>query len=795
MPHIPVIPAAGEYLDLESTGLTHQPGTFSNVRNVRFRDDNTPTRRGGLVAHHRPFEINDSGNPLQGLLTNYECQGCYHYERVPGVTAARSSTYLAKVEQYLVGSLFGDDFVMPLADNLGATSVPDFTEYYILSERRNYIIVLTNDDASEPVYWDGRYGEWSADTFDFDKWGFFKRIPHAPRGAKFGRVHNGRFWLGGHADYEIQASGAGDFRDFTSSPIILFMDPSFGPVTAFFETYYGELLVGQARGISRIIFSNGVPVQVDPVRSLSSDGGPVNNRSVARVGNDHYYLTADGVLRSLATTEQYGDFLFSAKSFKIHKALRQIPKAAADSAFLINDPDEEVLWMSLSVGSGVKNDTLLGYDYNRDRWLRDENKSIGGMSGAALCQSNRYNGLRKVMMSNYRTVDDGGATVGGKIWLRHPTHKEDAWSGGKTEVNETSAPLYLQARLVFPDEDAGNGGWPTTGVTVTTTGNYDVGASTTIVLRANAGGTIGTGNWLAEWEDKVDDPGVFNSVDLGAYNLDADLSLGNNINLQFASGSVVTEGMEIYIHVDQNKTIDMDWNAEMVDLATGNGINEGPGAAGSAYNFVPILETPWMFSGNPHAEFQLDGLSVITRVVGNRADTETDDDEDSAGQNQFRYSLDVYVMVDESREWRWIGCLDGNAAQRFHLDPSKSEIAGGHADRDVAGDGTGWQLVPTDDEATADPLATDEDVNMEFVRIGSRTKRFKLRFDQLTPARTDVSDGGDENNAWGAHDGDFNLVGYQIHLTPGEEGDATDGGGTMSVFGDLGLKVRGGSGE
>ena len=81
-------------------------------------------------------------------------------------------------------------------------------------------------------------------------------------------------------------------------------------------------------------------------------------------------------------------------------------------------------------------------------------------------------------------------------------------------------------------------------------------------------------------------------------------------------------------------------------------------------------------------------------------------------------------------------------------------------------------------EADSDPLAKDEDVNVEFVPIGRNVKTVRFRFDQATMATTELHQ--DYNGLAGAHEGDFCLVGFQLHFDTAKRDMKAMGQGSMS---------------
>jgi len=184
---------------------------------------------------------------------------------------------------------------------------------------------------------------------------------------------------------------------------------------------------------------------------------------------------------------------------------------------------------------------------------------------------------------------------------------------------------------------------------------------------------------------------------------------------------------------------------------------------GTAYNFVSFVESAGMFFGDPNRQFKLLGMTVVYKVTGNKGDDASyneNDPNNAAAQNLWRNFIDCYMRADTDKKWQKLKLLDGNAAQKAHLDDSKSETAGRYVGRSslqhrLSGDGT---------ELNGTPMARDDDVNVAYIEINRLVKTFWLRFGQETAVSVNHNSIGGENERVGMRLGDFNIVGVTMHV-------------------------------
>jgi hypothetical protein len=297
-------------IDIDAAGTVLGPETIVDAENCSSRDDGTITRRPGLWSYH--VGLNTTGSALEALpLTTNEVLGLKQFDRVKNA-GNRSTIYLAKVDDYIVGSRYGRIFDLKIHSGLGAQAIPDFTEVYHSGERRQYLVVCSNDDKFVPHYWDGTV---NTDLTDFE---YMKRLEGSGYQA-FSVFHNNRLYMAGGADpYRVIFSDDQDFLNFGGGGFFV-LNPQFGRITGFFKTFYGELIIGQERAISQVSADN---TRAQPI---STEVGLANNRCAVQIGNDFLFIGTDGQVHSLATTDRFGDILTGAKSHRVYRQFDEGP--------------------------------------------------------------------------------------------------------------------------------------------------------------------------------------------------------------------------------------------------------------------------------------------------------------------------------------------------------------------------------------------------------------------------------------------------------------------------------------
>lgn len=779
-------PASGDLIDLGASAGVLGPNAWSVSRNVMYRDDGTPTRRDGLRSTHIKFD--NSGDVVQAESPdNYEVLGLTAYTRIRNTKSRFARFFVAKIDQYLVGSRVGEEFNIPLASGLGVRSVADFTPVYRSEDKQMHLVVMTEDEDFAPLHWNGSVAEWNANDGDFAKWGFMSEFDELPSG-RFAVVHNNFLFVAAQDGQTIYQSAGLDFLDFDGGWTFV-TDPRFGKVTGFFPTFYGELIIGQEYGIMRTGF--GEDGGISYLLPLSTEIGLMNNQSTAQIGGDLYYRDSRGQVRSLSTTDKFGDLITGAQSSTMFTRFAKQPKSAWPAAFLVDDPDKHVLWCGHSLGSGTRNDSMTGWDYRHDRWVTVENEGIGGFSCAAAINTPRWN-RKKIFFGSYSIApaDTGTYGTAGRIWTFDPGHKEDIFLSDRTSSTNTSTTLYHDPIVRVP-ESGGFGSAASSTLTsaqIDPQGEYaDTGESAaTVILRVTTAGTPGgipgpvlelddrnDGTWEAVSQnlaaggytpgDRFDVAGATRDTGFTMELPNVALAVGEEIALLSYQGS---KRVETYI-------------SDLPDLQ--NGLRMCQKSEGTAYNFVPYIETAGLYLEDPHREMHIDGITVVTKTVGNRADTATAGEDVHANQNQYRWFLDVYARMDDDVEWSQIGIIDGNSAGMYHCDQSKAEAAGYWPERDDL-----KYTTPADGlEATGPPMARNSQVNIEYIRVDETCRVYWLRFGQETMASLDHEGVAGTNVERGIRHGDFTIVSVHVHYSQGRASSASMNRKSASIYFDV----------
>lgn len=790
---IDIRPAAGQYVDLEASAGTLPPDAWIASRNVQHRDDGTPERRDGFYSYHGRMDA--AGSPIMtepDPPSEFPILGLHQFTRFRNTQRYPKSYFVAKIGQYLMGSRYGNDFTeTPLVKGLGTNSIPDFTEFYRDADLRNYLIVMTDDPDFSPRYWGGEHSQWGTGSGHTAKWDFFTEIPGLPSG-RFATTHNGRLYVASQEGTLIYYSVAGDFLDFSGiGSGQLALDPTFGRVTGFFPTYYGELVIGQEQAIQRLSFSSGIPAALAPI---TTELGLINNRSVAQIGQDLVFFSTKGKLHSLATTDRFGDLVQGELTQTVIERFDLLPRSTWRAVFLVDDPTDQRLLIGHPIGSGTRNDRLTAWDYRRNRFLAPENRSIGGFGCGAVLTTARWQ-RPKAHLGSYATAtqDSGTHGTGGRVFTFHRGHKEDIFFESSAVSAVATAPLHLAPQATVP-RNGGFGGSTLLPSQINPTGTYqDAGATAArIRVRALHTGTIGTTATLnLELEDRhagqtgqvlqsvgsAYTPGTPFNLETATYDTGFDIEL---------PAIAVTAGEEFVIATHRGQRLDETFSSDLRDLTDNLQFSDLIAKETFAYNMVPFVETAGLYVGDPNNTIHLLGLTVVTRVIGNRADTQTAGDDQHAGQNQFRWSLDCYARFDEGLDWQQLALLDGNAAKRHHIGASQGELT------DQWGSERGdlrYTLSPDGTAANGTPIGRKTDVNVEYVPIDKFCKVFWMRFGQETMSCLDHTDAGGENTLAGIRHGDFNIVAIHVHWEPAASESLMDQA-SSTIRGDLEAVTR-----
>lgn len=772
-------PAAGPLVDLEQTAgvLPISAWAGAGSRNIHFTDVGTVTKRPGLLSHH--VKMDDSTGPiLAEAPPDYALGGLYGF-RPTHNTGFESNIYVAKVNDYLVASQFGRNYDIPLAKGLGDKSHQAyFQEVYLDSARTRYLIVGSSN-ANFPIsYWKG-WPVTSGQSYDHSDWAFLRRVPWIDgTGYQFTVEHNQRLFVAGLGT-TVLYSQSGNFLESAGQ---ILLEPRWGRVTGFLPTYYGELLVGQERAISKVVFDTnpssptaGLPVAAE---TITTEYGLVGPNASARLGNDVVFMNTKGQITTVATTDRFGSLETGLLSKGVFRRFDDMPRAAWHHAWLEDDPHESILWIGHCRRAGYRNDSLSGWNYKVNQFEYVANEALDGFSCAAVMTTPRF-GRPKIYIGTYATTEGASTAAAGRIFTFDPTHKEDLFlSAEGTDESGTSDEAIGDAGRVFLPGAASLGGLTTQAQidsNIALTGTYTpFSIKTTIILRIKSvtgGGTgvIGTAtNIVAEVYDVAEASRGSLTQDLGSgYTPDAafDLTNGTDTGLNLAlSALTVQAGQELFVHIHNRRKNRPAVLSSLRDDIDGLIISSK--GSGTGFNMVSYVETSGVFFGDPHQDMLVDGITVVFRVTGNRADLQTDGPDVQSGQNQYRNMLDVYIKADNAptgvadATWVHLAILDGNAAQRPHLDVCKHEVTSRPKDRLAT---LQHKLATSDTEATGTPMAKDGDVNVEYISVHRLTKILWLRFGQETGASVDRVTGLSTRGSWV---GDFEIIGVHVHVTP-----------------------------
>lgn len=762
-------PAAFPYVDLDEAGGTIGMEAWARSRNVHYTDVGTVTRRPGLRARHIP--LNDSTLPLLAESpASYAVGGLYHFRVTHNVPGTGANLYLAKVDQYLVASQFGVAYDIPVAKGLGGSGHQAyFSEAYVNAENRRYLIVGSSNPQYGLSYWSGTVLT-SGQSYDPADWGFLSKIPWVPLGYQFAVEHNQRLFVAGVGPVVLY-SQAGDFRSLGGQII---MDPRWGRVTGFLPTYYGELIVGQERAVSRVQFTSGLP---SGATTITTEAGLVGPNASAMIGNDIVYMNTKGQVTTVGTTDRFGSLETQVLSAPVFRRFDDLPRAAWSHAWIEDDPSESILWIGHCRRSGRKNDALTGWNYKVNKFEVAENDSMVGFACGAVMELPSERGP-KLFMGTYGSTQGGS----GLIVSFDQLHKEDIRLYSKAEADGSADQVYGDSARVFLSgaNALGRGdASPPDAADFTLGGSYSPASTkTTLILRITASGTIGAGSISAEIYDLAEDERWTIDQDLGAaYTPDdpvALLSTGNydsGLTVTIPEVDVVT-GEELFVHVHNARKIVSVYHSDLPDSSQGIGISTLSGL--TVGNFVPYVETLPVIAGHPRNLIRIEGFTVITRVKGNLADTVAIPPSLEPSDNPYRFMLDMYVKADRDATWRHLVCLDGNAAKKPHLDLSLTEDNGTY----VKDRGDLQHYTSSDDtEANGTPMAKDSDINIEYVPFDHACHVFQLRFGQ--ESMSSLAHALLASTALGIRQGDFELIGFHVHYKP--VGEESPNEGTLSV--------------
>ena len=146
-------PASGPFINLEEAGGTMDIRSWAAMRNCRFTDIGTVTRRDGLRSRH----IALNAEPISSESPDdYAVGGLYHFRATHEVPGSESNIYVAKVNEFLVASQFGLQYDVPVGRGLGGSNDQAyFTEAYVDAELKRYLIVGSSNPQFGIHYWDG----------------------------------------------------------------------------------------------------------------------------------------------------------------------------------------------------------------------------------------------------------------------------------------------------------------------------------------------------------------------------------------------------------------------------------------------------------------------------------------------------------------------------------------------------------------------------------------------------------------------------------------------------------------
>jgi hypothetical protein len=347
----------GIVVDLENP-LVQIP-YLRRANNILFEDGGAVRKVGGALAATTlvgPLDDNPALAPVLAILPS--AIGPIDFWAVRGGADATAAPYRGLSGWSLDSSIF-NSIANPLSVGIGSSlQLGEDAGYttWTISEFEGYSIIAAGTNAVDPVLlkYDSGLGTYPLTAWD----------PAEPN-FSMSTVYKNRLWVAGDADNPSRLYYS-DLNDPTAGYAAQFIDvdPDDGSNITALHVYKETLFIfkGTRKGsIHRLSGSTPSTFALTPFSKTIGCAGP---NAVVDFGDDVLFADTDGNLRTLVTTQNYGDFKTSVITDPIHDYLADlIPVTELKHIHMSADVDQARVWVQLPTGPSQDNRISLVVDY------------------------------------------------------------------------------------------------------------------------------------------------------------------------------------------------------------------------------------------------------------------------------------------------------------------------------------------------------------------------------------------------------------------------------------------------
>lgn len=300
----------------------------------------------------------------------------------------------------------GNDTFTDLFTGMTAGAVPS---YCMLED----LLILSNDSGVDvPKSWDGTTAQ---------------NLAGSPPPFSFCVSHKNYAWAAGDKTHPSRLYYSVVFNpaDWTSSGSgFIDIDPSDGDGITGIRSHRDQLWVfkGPYKGAIHQI-SGSSPTGDDPFARVTyvTGIGAINNNTIIPAGNDLMFMWSDGTVRSLSTTNNFGNYDENTVSEPINGWIRDHANLSKlKYAQMVNWPEYGIILIALPIDAGTVPNCILMLDYrfNPQRWAKWKSytmvtalaQAVNASTSKRVILAGSNDGFLRTIVNSTRAID-GSTTI------------------------------------------------------------------------------------------------------------------------------------------------------------------------------------------------------------------------------------------------------------------------------------------------------------------------------------------------------------------------------------------------
>ena len=332
---IPYLTEAKNIL-FEGNSFRKVGGAIKAFREAPGFDNSNPVRHMALLPTGGQQTNDGDPTELMAILSNRRVKFYYVDGLTPQITGTDTGVLTEIIEPF-----------MPDADGTFTINSDVVVTDWVATPFEDYLVISSSDTTIGVQLLNGPSHPSTAT-------GFSQLDPAEPHFA-FSEVYAGRLWAAGDPDNPSRLYYS-DLNDPTTgySTNFIDVDPAGASKITALKTYRDKLFVFKGPEVGAVYVLSGRTPSTFALDIFSKEVGCVGPRAVTEFLDDIMFMDTTGHLRTLATTDKYGDFEGSLITQNIRSRLdAELYRPDLNTANLTNDSTNSRVWVQVPINQNL----------------------------------------------------------------------------------------------------------------------------------------------------------------------------------------------------------------------------------------------------------------------------------------------------------------------------------------------------------------------------------------------------------------------------------------------------------